>query len=121
VNAWIGSQERLLIDVLQDRAVAWREPRQGVAQQVLLPVANRPDAIYEHESPNCSAIALRREHRQSASPGVPEDVPLREADRVAERREVTGVVLDARRPRTGRRLRRTSTSLVVQDQLPALG
>jgi len=47
VHARVGGQQRWLIDVLEDRAVAGRETRQGIPQQVLLPVSNWPDRIHE--------------------------------------------------------------------------
>jgi hypothetical protein len=121
VHGGVGREQRGLVDVLEHRAIARGESRQGVAEQVVLPVSDWSDRIDEHETSHSVAIALRREHREAAAPRVAEDVPLRETNRLADRREVTSVVLDSGSSSARRNLRRTSSALVVQNQLPSLG
>jgi hypothetical protein len=106
--------------VLEDRPVAGFESCERVAQQILLPVADRSDAIDEDESTNGLLIAFGREHREPAAPRVAKHIPLRESDRFAQRGEIAGIVLDASGARTGWCLRRAASALVVEDQLATL-
>jgi hypothetical protein len=48
---------------------------------------------------------------------VAEDIPPREADGFAKRGEIAGVMLDARAASTWRDLRRSASSLIVEDEL----
>ena len=50
-----------------------------------------------------------------------EDVPARDTEGVSQRRNVTGIVFDARRSRRGRSLARATSSLVIEHELPAGG
>jgi hypothetical protein len=58
VDVRVGLKQCCGIDVLEDRAIAWTQPRQGIAQEIFLPVADRADAVDQHETPNGTLIAF---------------------------------------------------------------
>jgi len=117
VNAWIRREQRLLIDVLQNGAIAGPESRQRIAEQIVLPISNGSDAVDEHQPSHCAAIALGGEHGEPATPRVAKHVPLREPDCLSNRRKIARVVLDARGVRGGWNLGVTAPALVVQNEL----
>lgn len=121
MNIWIGGEQRLHVDALEDRAIAGRQPGQCVAEQVLLPVPDRSHAVHEDEPSHRGLVAFDAEHCEATAPRVAENIPRREPDRLAQCGEVAGVVLDARATGTGRNLRFTAPALVVENDLPALG
>ena len=121
MHAGIRLEQCLCIDVLEYRAVAGAEPWQRIAKEILLPIADRTHAVDQDETADAGPVAFSGEHREPTAPGVTENVPGANAERFANRRQVAGIVLDASGPGSGRRLRRTATSLVVEDELTALG
>ena len=70
MDPWVGLEKRFGIDVLEDRAVAWTQPRQRIAQEILLPVADGTDAVDEHETPNPSPISFSSQHGEATAPRV---------------------------------------------------
>ena len=121
MNARVRLKERFGIDVLEDRAVARTQPRQRIAQEILLPVADGTDAVDEDETSNASPISFSGQHGEATAPRMTQHVPGAKAKRFAYRGQIASVVLDASDARTWRCLRCTPTSLVVQDELTALG
>ena len=70
MDARVGSKQRVGVDVLENRAIARTQPRQRIAKEILLPVADRTDAIDEHESPNSTSISFSRQHGEATAPRV---------------------------------------------------
>ena len=120
MNVGVGFEQRLRVDPFQDRPIVRAKPRQRIAQQVLLPVTYRSDAVHEYEPADAGRIALGGEHRETAAPRVTQNIPRHEAEGFANRREIARVVFDTRGLRSWRSLRCTPTSLVVEDELTAL-
>ena len=55
-------EKRFCIDVLENRTVARTQPRQCIAEEILLPVADRTDAVDEDEASNASLISFSSQH-----------------------------------------------------------
>jgi len=68
MNAWIRRPQRLLIDVLENRAVTGTEARQRVTEQIVLPIANGADAVNEYQASNAVSVPLRSKHCETAPP-----------------------------------------------------
>lgn len=121
LNSRIRREQCFLIDALENRAIGWPESRQRLDEQILLPVAERTNAVDEDESSDRVLIAFCGKHGKAAAPGVAKHVPLRQPEGIADGRKISSIVFDASTACSRWSLRCTSAALIVQDQLPVIG
>ena len=101
MDAGIWFEQRLLIDVFENRAIARPHARECIAKQILLPIADRSDAVDEHETTHARADHARsqasRDRRPTNGRGHP-SVPSPSASRIAGRSPASCSMRAARAP-----------------------
>lgn len=68
MDARVGLKQRVGVDVLENRAIARSQPRQRIAEKILLPVADGTDAVDQDETPNTTSISFSRQHGEPTAP-----------------------------------------------------
>ena len=95
--------------------------RERALVQRVEPAGSRSDRVERHHAPHAERILGRREQRDPAAPRMADEVPLRDAERLAERRDVEHVVLHTGGAQARRCLRLTAAALIVEDHLATGG
>jgi hypothetical protein len=89
VAGGVGLAERLGVEGGEHRVrcrVRGGQVRERCRVQLRQPAAGDPHRIDEDEAPHVGAVGGGGEHRDAAAPRVPEHVPARQAERLAQRR-----------------------------------
>jgi len=109
------------IELLQSVATIAGESRDCAGMQSRQPISGGANRIDENELVHCLLILRSRKHGNPAAPGMSQHIPSLDAERFADCRDVAGVVLDARSPRSRWLLRLAAAPLIEEHKLPMLG
>jgi hypothetical protein len=105
--------ERVVRRVLIARA----QVRESAGVEAVEPLRGRPDGVERDDAARAGGVERGGQQCDATAPRVRGDVPLRDAERLAQRADIGGVVFDAGRPRARRRRALAATALVVEDHL----